>query len=105
METAPVSIRWIMIASADIYPGQTNSSVHPWSSHRACALRGRSNRSVAQTNKETPAKAKPPCKLPVLSRIHPIAYGPADPPRFATEQTKAIPAAAADPVKNSLGSE
>jgi len=61
--------------------------------------------SVADANKETPANASPPYKLPVFWLIQPIAYGPANPPRFATELTKAIPEAAANPVRKSAGSE
>jgi hypothetical protein len=34
--------------------------------------------SIADANMETPAKAKPPYKLPVLWLINPIAYGPAN---------------------------
>ena len=64
---------------------------------------GRSNRSVADTKSETPAKVKPPYKLPVLWLIAPIAYGPAKPARFTTELIKAIPEAAEMPVRNSLG--
>src|SRR6266851_1517940 len=68
-------------------------------------LLGSSNMSVADANKEMPATASPPYKLPVCSLIQPIAYGPANPPRFASELTNAIPEAAANPVRKSLGSE
>jgi hypothetical protein len=66
---------------------------------------GSNNISVAEANSETPATAKPPYKLPVLWLIQPVAYGPAKPPRFASELTKAIPEAAANPVRKSPGSE
>jgi hypothetical protein len=66
---------------------------------------GSSNASVADTKRETPMKANPLFKLPVLWPINPIAYGPKNPPRFATELTKAIPEAAANPDRNSPGSE
>jgi hypothetical protein len=69
------------------------------------SLLGSSNMSVADANNETPATARPPYKLPVFWLIHPVAYGPANPPRFASELTKAIPEAAANPVRKSPGSE
>src|SRR5258708_21530613 len=69
------------------------------------SLFGSSNISVADGNNETPATASPPYKLPVFWLIHPAAYGPANPPRFASELTKAIPEAAANPVRKSPGSE
>src|SRR6266566_776857 len=78
---------------------------HPFSLGLPRAPLGSSNISVADANKETPATARPPYKLPVRSFIQPIAYGPANPPRFATELTRAIPEAAANPVRKSPGSE
>src|SRR6266852_9695761 len=63
-------------------------------------LLGSSNMSAADANKEMPATASPPYKP-----IQPVAYGPANPPRFASELTKAIPEAAANPVRKSPGSE
>ena len=54
-------------------------------------------------NKESPATARPPYKLPVLSLIAPIAYGPTNPPRLAMEVINAIPEAAEYPVRNSPG--
>ena len=66
---------------------------------------GKSNIRVADADKETPATARPPYKLPVFWLIQPIAYGPANPPRFATELTSAIPEAAANPARKSPGSE
>src|SRR6266699_1810947 len=66
---------------------------------------GNNNINVAETNNEAPATAKPPYKLPVFWLIHPVAYGPANPPRFASELTRAIPEAAANPVRKSPGSE
>jgi hypothetical protein len=70
----------------------------------ARALFGRSDASVAHTNKETPVRAKPPYKLPALAN-HPNRVGPANRPRLATELIKAIPEAAANLVRNSLGSD
>jgi len=69
------------------------------------SLLGSNNMSVADANNETPATASPPYKLPVFWLIQPIAYGPANPPRFASELTRAIPDAAANPVRKSPGSE
>ena len=69
------------------------------------SLLGSSNISVADANSEMPATARPPYKLPVFWLIQPVAYGPANPPRFASELTRAIPEAAANPVKKSPGSE
>ena len=54
-------------------------------------------------NNETPTPAKPELIFPVLAAIAPIAYGPANAPRFPTELIKAMPAAAENPVRNSLG--
>ena len=68
-------------------------------------LFGKNKASVADTNKETPQRAKPLYRLPILSPINPTAYGPAKPPRFATELIKAMPDAAANPVRNPLGRE
>ena len=72
-----------------------------FASTHACL--GTSKTSVADTNKESPATARPPYKLPVLSLIAPIAYGPTNPPRLAMELIKAMPEAAEYPVRNSLG--
>ena len=47
--------------------------------------------------------AKPLYRFPVLIAIAPIMYGPTSPPRFPTELIKAMPAAAENPVRNSLG--
>src|SRR5579864_6575136 len=69
----------------------------------ARAFFGTNKTSVADTNKETPATARPPYKLPVLSLIAPIAYGPISPPRLAMEVINAMPEAAEYPVRNSLG--
>lgn len=66
---------------------------------------GRSRKSVADTNKERPVTARPPCKLPVRWPIIPTMNGPTNPPRLATERINAIPTAAANPVRNSLGRE
>jgi hypothetical protein len=63
------------------------------------ALRGNNSISVAERSKETPAKAKP------ASKLKPAAYGPTNPPRFATEVMSAIPDAAENPVRNSFGIE
>jgi len=67
------------------------------------AFLGNSKTSVADMNNETPTPAKPERIFPVLAAIAPIAYGPANAPRFPTELIKAIPAAAENPVRNSLG--
>src|SRR5215471_5194595 len=69
----------------------------------ARAFLGTSKTSIADTNKESPATAKPPYKLPLLSLIAPIANGPANPPRLAMEVINAMPEAAEYPVRNSLG--
>jgi len=69
----------------------------------ALAFLGNSKTSVADMNNETPTPAKPERIFPVLAAIAPIAYGPANAPRFPTELIKAIPAAAENPVRNSLG--
>src|SRR5438128_1785948 len=66
---------------------------------------GSSSASVADTNSEIPAAASPPCKLPVRWLIQPAAYGPTNPAAFAIELVSPSPAATADPVSNSLGSE
>ncbi len=60
---------------------------------------------MADTSTETPAKARPPYKLPVLWRIKPTAYGPTNPPRMPTEVINAMPEAAENPVRNSLGND
>src|SRR5215469_5763528 len=60
--------------------------------------------SIADANSETPANTSPPRKLPVRWLIAPIVYGPTKLPRLPTELIRAIPAAAENPVKNSLGS-
>ena len=49
------------------------------------ALVGSKRASVADTNKDTPARARPLYKLPVLRLKKPIPYGPAKPPKFAME--------------------
>jgi len=69
----------------------------------ARAFLGNSKTSVADMNNEAPTPAKAERILPVLEAIAPIAYGPANAPRFPTELIKAIPAAAENPVRNSLG--
>ena len=69
----------------------------------ARAFLGNSKTSVADMNNEIPTPAKPERIFPVLAAIAPIAYGPANAPRFPTELIKAIPAAAENPVRNSLG--
>ena len=61
--------------------------------------------SVAETNKDAPANAKPAYKLPVLWPIHPSAYGPTNPPKLPTEVINAIPEAAEIPARNSFGSD
>jgi len=69
----------------------------------ARAFLGNNKTSVADMNNEAPTPAKAERILPVLEAIAPIAYGPANAPRFPTELIKAIPAAAENPVRNSLG--
>ena len=69
------------------------------------AFLGRSSMSVAQTNKDAPANAKPVYRLPVLWTIQPTAYGPANPERFVIELTNAMPEAADTPVRNSPGND
>jgi len=69
----------------------------------ARAFLGNSKTSVADMNNEAPTPTKAERILPVLEAIAPIAYGPANAPRFPTELIKAIPAAAENPVRNSLG--
>src|SRR5262249_5471792 len=64
---------------------------------------GSSNASNAATSMEHPAKARPPCSVPVFSVMNPTMDGPKNPPRFPTELMNAIPLAAENPVKNSLG--
>ena len=59
--------------------------------------------SVTKTNKHAPVNAKPLYKLLVLWPIHPTAYGPTNPPRLTNVVISAIPEAAEDPVRNSLG--
>jgi len=71
----------------------------------ARALFGSRTRNIADTNIEMPTKAKAHWRLPVLSLIRPIAYGPAKPARLAMELMKAIPEAAAYPARNSLGKD
>ena len=56
-------------------------------------------------NQATPAEMSPPRKLPVVLMMAPMAWVPTKPPRFPKELTKAIPAAAEYPVKNSLGND
>jgi len=55
--------------------------------------------------REMPPAASPPYKLPVLWLIHPAAYGPTNPAELAIELVNPSPAATAEPVSNSLGSE
>jgi hypothetical protein len=69
----------------------------------ARAFLGNTKTSVADTNKESPATARPPYKLPVLLLIAPIAEGPTKPLRLAMEVINAMPEAAEYPVRNSLG--
>src|SRR5215472_10363986 len=69
----------------------------------ARAFLGNAKTSVADTNKESPATARPLYKLPVLSLIAPIADGPTNPLRLAMEVINAMPEAAEYPVRNSLG--
>jgi hypothetical protein len=69
----------------------------------APAFRGRRRKSAADTKHATPATARPLYKFPVLRLIMPTAYGPAKPPRFATDVINAMPDAAANPARNSLG--
>ena len=79
---------------------------HSASNQRFASARsfvGTSKTSVADTNKENPATARPPYKLPVLSLMAPIANGPTNPPRLAMEVINAMPEAAEYPVRNSLG--
>src|SRR5438874_11856047 len=52
---------------------------------------------------DTPANPSPPYKLPVFWLINPTTDGPKNPPRFPTELMTAIPLAAENPVRNSLG--
>ena len=52
---------------------------------------------------EVPANASPPLRLPVFWPINPTTVDPANPPRFPTELIKAMPLAAENPVKDSLG--
>ena len=52
---------------------------------------------------ETPANARPPYSVPVFCVMNPTMDGPKNPPRFPTELMNAIPLAAENPDKNSLG--
>lgn len=71
--------------------------------YRAADIFGSSNTSVAATSMETPAKARPPYNAPVFAVMNPTIDGPKNPPRFPTELMIAIPLAAENPDKNSLG--
>src|SRR5215813_5686806 len=66
---------------------------------------GRSTASTAAKNRETPSKAKPPCRFPVFLLITPRAYGPTKPPRLPIELIKAMPEAAEIPERNWLGTD
>src|SRR5215472_11281517 len=68
-------------------------------------LPGRSTASTAETNRESPSKAKPPCRFPVFLFITPRAHGPTKPPRFPIELIKAMPEAAEIPQRNWLGTD
>ena len=61
--------------------------------------------SIADASNETPANKRPPRKLPICLLIAPIAKGPTKPPRVPMELISAIPAAAENAVKNSLGND
>jgi hypothetical protein len=50
-----------------------------------------------------PANARPPRRLPVFWPINPTTAVPANPPRFPVALINAMPLAAENPVKNSLG--
>ena len=67
------------------------------------AVFGRNKTSVAATSMEIPANARPPYSVPLFWVINPTTYGPTNPPRFPKELIKAMPLAADNPVKNSLG--
>src|ERR1700687_1507781 len=69
----------------------------------AGALLGRNKSSIAETSNGIPASARPPYIPPVQPLITPIAYGPTNPPRLATELISPMPAAAENPVRNSPG--
>src|SRR5215472_16022139 len=66
---------------------------------------GKSTASRAETNRESPSNAKPPCRFPVFLFITPRAYGPTKPPRFPIELIKAMPYAAEIPQRNWLGTD
>lgn len=68
-------------------------------------LAGRRSTSTAETNNETPARAIPLWIPPVPLASAPMAIGPANPPKFPTELIKAMPEAAENPTRNSLGNE
>jgi hypothetical protein len=82
-----------------------DSSVSATSAAYCSVLFCNASTSSADMNYEIPAKTSPPRKLPVILLIAPIAYGPTNPPRFPRELINAIPAAAENPAKNSLGSD
>jgi len=70
---------------------------------RAADIFGSNTTSIAPTSMETPAKARPPYSVPVFCVMKPTMDGPKNPPRFPTELMNAIPLAAENPDKNSLG--
>ena len=61
------------------------------------------NASSAARTASTPSKLNAAVWVPVLAFIKPISVGPAKLPMFAIIVTRAIPAAAARPVKNWVG--
>src|SRR5438093_13383596 len=53
---------------------------------------------------EATRKAMPPANEPVAVRTYPTTYGPRNPPRLPKELMSPIEAAAADSLKNAVGS-
>lgn len=67
------------------------------------AALGRSITNITVASSEIPANARPPYRVPVFCVMNPTMEGPKNPPRFPTELMIAIPLAAENPVRNSLG--
>src|SRR6185437_557142 len=66
---------------------------------------GKSKRSTADINSENPTRIRPMDIPPDRFVSTPIVNGPTKPPRFPIELMNAIPAAADNPDRNSLGSD
>src|SRR5207247_8802602 len=103
---SPQSTRIVRVSPVEINRRGPHGSSKPHrisAGTRTGASFGSSSTSVAATSMEIPANARPPYRVPVFCVMKPTKDGPKNPPRFPAELIKAIPLAAENPVKNSLG--